>query len=578
MCARTMNNTVVLEHCIADFKKTNEIEAFSNTDAFTIFVLLQVGKDFDLTNAEIEESVVDGGQDGGIDSVLTMVNGQFISTQEEIENIKFTPQTDVTIILSQTKFETSFSESVIDKLYTSMPVLLNLESDETMLLRRFNPKLVDRIHMMRRLWLKSTSSGGSLSVQFLYATKANGIEVNASFVSKEKQLVQLTKEAMSQDQVTFKKLSAKQLMRLHQQPPISTEELRFRENPIPIQFSDTEYGYVGVVPLHDYHKFIMANGHRIKEYLFESNVRHFQGNVDVNRKIRDTLENDLARDFWWLNNGISIIASECRPAPKVLFLEEVQIVNGLQTSFLIAHHHNPSNTDDSRSLLVKVVVTNEKETIDKVISASNSQTPVAAAVLRATDEIQRDIENYFATQGYWYDRRKNFYKNHGKPTRRIFTIQGTAQAIESVLHRNPSAARANPTSLVKADKSYARIFNHTIPYKAYLNCCLLNLSVKDFIKTHLPPEAKNHARNFAYHTTRILATSITAMANYDYERIAALTEAEIANLHAAAQAYSCLKTILEEYHGQNPTENIINVAKSRRFSDSINTYLIASDP
>ncbi len=61
----------------------------------------------------------------------------------------------------------------------------------------------------------------------------------------------------------------------------------------------------------DYYNFIVdSEENKIREYLFESNIRHYQGDTaDVNQKIAETLQNDLDRDFWWLNNGITIISS-----------------------------------------------------------------------------------------------------------------------------------------------------------------------------------------------------------------------------------------------------------------------------
>ena len=59
-------------------------------------------------------------------------------------------------------------------------------------------------------------------------------------------------------------------------------------------------------------------------------------------------------------------------------------------------------------------MTADAPTRDQVIRATNRQTAVSDASLRATDDVQRQIENYFLTKGWYYDRRKNFYKNEGK--------------------------------------------------------------------------------------------------------------------------------------------------------------------
>jgi hypothetical protein len=55
-------------------------------------------------------------------------------------------------------------------------------------------------------------------------------------------------------------------------------------------------------------KFLTEDSGKIRDDLFESNIRHFQGSVDVNKKIKTAVETVNDRDFWWLNNGITIIA------------------------------------------------------------------------------------------------------------------------------------------------------------------------------------------------------------------------------------------------------------------------------
>src|SRR5690348_1850134 len=108
-------------------------------------------------------------------------------------------------------------------------------------------------------------------------------------------------------------------------------------------------------------------------------------------KIRQSLESDKTRDFWWLNNGITIIASNPTQVAKTLAIENIQIVNGLQTSYSIGNFYQIDATDE-RSVLVKVIINNDKETIDKIISSTNSQNAVSPTLLRASETTQRNIE------------------------------------------------------------------------------------------------------------------------------------------------------------------------------------------
>jgi len=334
-----------------------------------------------------------------------------------------------------------------------------------------------------------------------------------------------------------------------------------------------ESGYIGVVSLMDYYNFIVdGEENKIREYLFESNIRHYQGDTaDVNEKIAETLKNDLSQDFWWLNNGITIIVSACNIIHKTLCLDDVQIVNGLQTSYTISKFYNPDVNEDDRSILVKVIRTKKKETIDNIIFGTNSQNPVSATLLRATGEIHRNLEVIFSNKGYYYDRRKNYYKNHGKPANRIFNIQDTAQAVEAILNFEPARARSKPTTLIKEDSSYNKIFNID-NIESFLNCCLMHQKVKDYIKKMRLPREKSAIKNFTLHSSRILASILTSKSHYSPSDIKNLNTEDLDH-EKIQQALELLIDIILVYQNENPDDNIINVAKSNTFVASIEERL-----
>lgn len=111
------------------------------------------------------------------------------------------------------------------------------------------------------------------------------------------------------------------------------------------------------------------------------------------------------------------MASKASIVGKTINLDDVQVVNGLQTTNTIySYLKNKKNVDkkvDFRAILIRIVVTNDTEARDRIIKATNFQTPIPVASLKATEPIQTDIENYFLSKDWFYDRRKNYYKNMG---------------------------------------------------------------------------------------------------------------------------------------------------------------------
>lgn len=564
-----MNNKIILNECIQEFSEKNEFD-FKDDEVMEIFSLTHITSELDPAYSEIEEAIVDGGADGGIDSFIIFINAKSVITDEQMNETKFNENTQVQVFISQAKIEKSFKESVIDKLYISLNFILDLELDENQLLERFNPRLVEKILLFRMVWKLSVRKKSNFDLNFTYSCKAEDVHINGAFQSKVDQLIQLTKDGINIGSVNYNFYSSKELIKLYSKPQHTELELIFKETPMPIQGSTPEeYGYIGVVSLREYYNFIVDREEdKIREYLFESNIRHYQGDTaNVNEKIADTLKNDLSQDFWWLNNGITIIVSDCNPIHKTLCLDDVQIVNGLQTSYTIGKFYDPVDNEDTRSILVKVIKSKKKETIDNIIFATNSQNPISATLLRATGEIHRNLEVIFSNKGYYYDRRKNYYKNHGKPANKIFNIQDTAQAIEAILNFEPAKARSKPTTLIKTDSSYNRIFNEE-NIGSFLNCCLIHQKVRDYIKRIKLTKENMAVKNFTLHTSRILASILTSKSHYSSNDIKDLDIKECGE----QELYHALKLLLDiilVYKNENPEDNIINIAKSNKFVASI---------
>lgn len=231
------------------------------------------------------------------------------------------------------------------------------------------------------------------------------------------------------------------------------------------------------VCLSELYKFITDETGEIIKYIFESNVRDYQGRNNVNTDITETLENNYQEEFWWLNNGITILSSQViQKTNKLLTIQNPEIVNGLQTSSEIhLFFKNKIDTTelkradivDSRNVLVRVIVPESEEVRDKIIKATNNQTNIPKSSLRATDPIHRQVEMYLKDKGLYYDRRKNFYKNLGKKPKEIISISFLSQCLISIIMQSPDNARARPSTLLDSEKHYNTLFSSNTPLNVY---------------------------------------------------------------------------------------------------------------
>jgi hypothetical protein len=203
--------------------------------------------------------------------------------------------------------------------------------------------------------------------------------------------------------------------------------------------------------------------------LFDSNVRAYLGGNLVNVDIAQTLANPLAPNFWWLNNGVTILATSASLVGKTLKLKDIQIVNGLQTTESIYRHYatSPSQQDDRRSLLVKVIVSQEESVRDQVIRATNNQSLVEPAALHATDRIQRSIEEILIRHDWYYERRTNYFKNEGRPDARIISPLVIATGSVALLLKNPAKSSKLKQKHLRTTEAYQAVYSEAFPIDAW---------------------------------------------------------------------------------------------------------------
>lgn len=179
----------------------------------------------------------------------------------------------------------------------------------------------------------------------------------------------------------------------------------------------------------------------------------------------------------------------------MLTIEDPQIVNGQQTSTEIFNYYQSANTaGDARNVMVRVIVANDSASRDRIIKATNSQTSIPAASLRATDKIHRDIEGFLGPFGIYYDRRKNSQKQQGRPVDRIISISLLAQSVMAIALQRPDDARARPSSLIKNEDDYTRLFSSDHPIALYLVAAKLAKSGVSHLRARddLAPKDRNN--------------------------------------------------------------------------------------
>lgn len=449
---------------------------------FEVFSSQQIVKSFDLSDEEIENCVLGAGNDGGCDAVFVMLNGTII-TEDVLEDLANSKNSTIDLVIVQAKRETSFSEDAIMKWKTTAQNLMEIGIDDSVYTARYNEDVLNAFRVFRELYVKLMRSISKLNVIFAYASFAEEVHPNVRFQANELQETIKWLFPGPQILVSVEFWGATRLLVEAQKQPESRFNLPLAEAPINI---GSHHDFVALVNLAKYFAFITDERGDLKKYIFESNVRDYQGHNAVNQDIQDTLENPGSEDFWWLNNGITLLTEEASLVTnKELILKEPAIVNGLQTSNEIYQYYkrNPGAlASENRNVLIRIIVPESEQIRDKIILATNNQTNIPKSSLRANDPIHWQIELFFKGRGLYYDRRKNYYKNQGKKSSEIISVSFLAQCMISLLLQKPNFARARPSTLLSNDEYYNKLYSSSTDLDVYYNVASIGKKVERFVK------------------------------------------------------------------------------------------------
>ena len=333
------------------------------------------------------------------------------------------------------KHHDTFKQSPVDNLVATISEIFDLSLNEAQLVGAYSKRLKKFRDALTIAYRRLSPRLQRFEVQFVYASRGDAAAVGSSIVSRGNQAVAKVSELFGDVSSSFKFLGASELVAIHRKTCLRTHELPFAE------VLSRGRQYAVLCNLREYGSFITDENGNLRRYMFDSNIRAFMGLNRVNEDIRDTLAGSSQIDFWWLNNGITILANSACIVANTIKVDEPQIVNGLQTSESIFRHFQAGGNDDQdRCVLVKIIVSDDVTTRDAIIRSTNNQTSVELASLHATDKIQRDIEEFMRRHGFYYERRKNFYVSQGIHLQEVITPMYLAAGFVSLVMKSPCSA------------------------------------------------------------------------------------------------------------------------------------------
>ncbi len=365
----------------------------------------------------------------------------------------------------------------------------------------------------------------SVIFDIVYASKGDKNTVNARIQADAGAIEKFFEGNYFNSAHPIRLLGSRELLDLANRPRFINKKIQFIVTPAADSSND---GWVGLVRLDEFFKFITDDARKLLTSMFEENVRDFEGDKGVNKEIAETLEkaNDKV-DFWWLNNGVTILCDGAQPHTQRDFsLDRPLIVNGLQTATMIWQFFaSRQDIQDARHILLRIIKSTDEAVRDRIIRATNRQTPIGPSQLRATETLHRDIEGYFKSRSKFYERRKNQYKNAGRPKRDIFSINELAQAVIAVYLGRPNDARARPSTILNNPEGYKEIFRENASLPFYSFCAELVRAVEHFLMQKSP--SRKDRNNLRFYVAFIASRLMCGKIDLKRNELAALLAATI---------------------------------------------------
>lgn len=406
----------------------------------------------------IERSVLGGGNDEGIDIGAVVVNGRVVFEPEEIDElIAEQSANSAKVIFIQAKTSESYDSKLIAKFLHGVETVTQyaMKPDSVSL----PPRLVDLGNLIDRIaesgdkfqdaripcelyYVTTSSNDGKSAQEELQVTQALGRIRDIGVYS----------EGLKLRTHGHEKLAAKQKERFGPQNIQFNFEKR---QTIPATERVSE-AYIGLVSASELLKLLKDDSGEIRPGIFDDNVRLDLGpNNPVNGRIIGTLESPEREHFPFLNNGLTIIATELRGLGDRFFVSGYQVVNGGQTSHQLIRWSESEQVIDAPELLtnlwipVKIVSSMDPGVRTSVAIATNLQTAINSSDIQASSQVAKNVEEYFTqsgADGLRYERQNRGAALEFARTR-VVTTPELNRAVAATLFGDSSRAIASPKDL-----------------------------------------------------------------------------------------------------------------------------------
>lgn len=289
--------------------------------------------------------------------------------------------------------------------------------------------------------------------------------------------------------------------------------------------------------------------------LLARNLRYHVAGRDIDNAIKETITKD-PDSFWLKNNGITIICDDFEIDGKEVKLKNFSIVNGGQTTYLLHKSTNISSENDLYlpCKIIKIIGNTEDEKNRFTLSiakATNSQKAIKPVDLKANSPEQIRFSQAMREVGIFYQtkRGETVPRMYREPYLNTDLVEIGKLCLAGIF-QVPCLSRAKPSSLYQ-EKYYEPIFNGNLSQIAKL--CKELLYIDHYFRTvyqkNFDRENNTHpnasTRISLAHNARTICVAFVAFASrYRQENISVQ---DLAPIFGPSSSESILDALYETF-------------------------------
>lgn len=450
----------------------------------------------------VEDIITGDGGDSGIDAMAIIVNGKMITSKEEIDDLVELNKVlyDINFIFVQAKSSSKFDYSLMGTFGVGVK---DFFSERPQMIR--NCQIQDKNSIVTYVFSKMKYAKNKPNCYLYYISTGKWVD-DKNCMGRINIAVSDLEMLSIFANVKYIPVDADLLQKYYRSTIDATEtEIEFNDRVILPEIQNVKQAFLGYLSHTEYLKLIVGENGDIRKNVFYDNVRDFQGDNPVNNEISETVCIDPNK-FILFNNGVTIICKQLKNNHRNQFiLTDYQIVNGCQTSHVLYNSRN--NITSDLQIPVKLIETNDDETVNRIIKATNRQTEVTNDQLIALNEFHRKLEAFYSAiplkERLYYERRSKQYNYDPNIEKvRIVSIGTQIKSVASMFYDKPHLASRFYGKVLNSVKD---MFNEEHQLLPYYTCAYTLYRLEYLFRNKL---LSLQYRKFKYHILMMLKYSI----------------------------------------------------------------------